>query len=52
VPIADQDEMREMVIAAFIARADTELHKLDDEIARAPPGARWRLSAGTGQDGR
>jgi hypothetical protein len=35
VPIADQDEMREMVIAAFIARADTELQKLADQIARA-----------------
>jgi hypothetical protein len=38
VPIADQDEMREMVIAAFIARADTELQKLADEIARAQQG--------------
>jgi hypothetical protein len=35
VPIADQDEMREMVISAFIARADTELRKLADEIDKA-----------------
>ena len=32
VPIADHDEMREMVISAFIARANTEVHKLADEI--------------------
>ena len=38
VPIADQDEMREMVIAAFIARAGTELQKLANEIATAQQG--------------
>jgi hypothetical protein len=43
VPIADQDEMRELVIAAFIARADTELQKPADEIARAQGGATTAL---------
>lgn len=37
VPLPDQEEMREMVISAFIARADTELTKLADEIRRAKP---------------
>ena len=39
VPIADQDEMREMVISAFIARADTELQRLAEEIAKVAAGA-------------
>jgi len=34
VPIADQDEMREMVISAFIARASSELQDLAEEIHR------------------
>lgn len=37
VPLPDQEEMREMVISAFIARADTELTKLADEIRKTKP---------------
>jgi hypothetical protein len=35
VPIADHDEMREMIISAFITRADAELYKLANEIQKA-----------------
>ena len=38
VPLPDQEEMREMVISAFIARSKEELAKLADEIRKTKPG--------------
>ena len=35
IPLPDQDEMREMVIAAFVTRSNDELQKLAQDIAAA-----------------